>query len=208
VGAKALVRCKVCGYVMEADKLGDVCPACGVSRKVFEPYEDRVEPWRRFYLTLDLHPVIVHAPQALTFLLLPLSLLLWRGPEAWRSALDGAVTVMCLLLPPTALGAFASGLVDGRIRYRKWQTPLLVRKIVLGVVFMALTCAMLALALPAASRPARLPWFFAANVAAFAVCTWLGIIGSKLLQGVFMKPAPRPAAKPSAAAGAPPAAAA
>jgi hypothetical protein len=29
---KELVRCRPCGFVIEADKLGEVCPACGLPR--------------------------------------------------------------------------------------------------------------------------------------------------------------------------------
>ena len=36
----ALVRCRACGFIMEEEKLGDVCPACGIPRKAFEPYKE------------------------------------------------------------------------------------------------------------------------------------------------------------------------
>jgi rubredoxin len=48
---KELVRCRPCGFVMDADKLGDVCPACGLPRKVFEPYRERVS-LNRLFLSL------------------------------------------------------------------------------------------------------------------------------------------------------------
>ena len=51
---KELVRCRPCGYVMEKDKLGDVCPACGLPHKVFEPYREKVSLNRLFVLNLDL----------------------------------------------------------------------------------------------------------------------------------------------------------
>jgi rubredoxin len=57
---KELIRCKACGYVMEADKLKDVCPACGMSSRVFEPYRERVALNRLFILSLDLHPIAIH----------------------------------------------------------------------------------------------------------------------------------------------------
>ena len=62
---KELVRCRPCGFVMEADKLGDVCPACGLPRKVFEPYRERVSRNRLILLNLDLHPIAIHLSQAL-----------------------------------------------------------------------------------------------------------------------------------------------
>ena len=62
---KELVHCRPCGFVMEADKLGDVCPACGLPRKVFEPYREKVSLNRLFVLNLDLHPIAIHLSQAL-----------------------------------------------------------------------------------------------------------------------------------------------
>jgi len=51
--------------VIEADKLGDVCPACGMPRKVFEPYRERVSRNRLKLLNFDLHPIAIHLSQAL-----------------------------------------------------------------------------------------------------------------------------------------------
>ena len=39
-----LIRCKACGYVTREGKIKDVCPACGVPAKMFEPYTD---PYRK-----------------------------------------------------------------------------------------------------------------------------------------------------------------
>ena len=50
---------------MEAGKLGDVCPACGLPRKVFEPYRERVSINRLRLLNLDLHPIVIHLSQAM-----------------------------------------------------------------------------------------------------------------------------------------------
>ena len=58
-----LVRCRPCGYVMKASDLGDVCPACGLPRNVFEPYREKVSPNRLFLLSLDIHPIAIHMSQ-------------------------------------------------------------------------------------------------------------------------------------------------
>ena len=34
-----LFICKPCGYVMKESELEDVCPACGLPKKVFEQYK-------------------------------------------------------------------------------------------------------------------------------------------------------------------------
>ena len=77
-----LVKCKSCGYVMEAGKLHDSCPACGVPAKMFEPFTDPVSSKRRSILALHIHPVLVHFPQAFAFFLFALSAasLALKGP--------------------------------------------------------------------------------------------------------------------------------
>ena len=60
----AQLKCKACGYIIDEKKLGDVCPACGVPRKAFEPWTDDMSPRRRTLLTLNLHPIALHFPQA------------------------------------------------------------------------------------------------------------------------------------------------
>jgi hypothetical protein len=66
---KELVRCKPCGYVMEAGKLKDVCPACGMPAKAFEPYRERVAINRLFVLSLDLHPIVIHMSQTFVIMI-------------------------------------------------------------------------------------------------------------------------------------------
>jgi hypothetical protein len=198
-----LVRCKMCGYVMAEGALKDVCPACGVSRKLFEPFVDPVEPARRRFLALDLHPVVVHAPQALTFLPLLLELARPFLPAAWLDYDDKTVVVMALMLPVTAAGAFATGLIDAQVRFRRFRTPMLRQKMVVGVAFFVLALAMAWLALHpgcCGAGASRLP-LLAVNILAFACCSWLGIIGAKLVPAVFIKVGP--VRKPDPAAGSP-----
>jgi hypothetical protein len=187
---KRLVRCKLCGYVMTEDALQDVCPACGVARRLFEPYEDPVEPARRKFLALDIHPVVVHAPQALTFLMLLLLAARPFLPAAWLDHVVKTITVMALLLPPTAAGAFFTGLLDGSVRFGKLKTPLLRQKIVLGAAFFALTLGMLALVLAPGFPGGDLAHpriLLLLNVLAFVCCSWLGVLGVKLLSAIFAK---------------------
>ncbi len=61
-----LLRCKSCGYVAEAGKVGEVCPACGVPRKMMKSWKDPVSPRRRLVLWLDLHPIVDHLTVSFT----------------------------------------------------------------------------------------------------------------------------------------------
>lgn len=205
---KAKVRCKLCGYVMEEAALKDVCPACGVARKLFEPFEDPLEPQRRRIIELDLHPIFAHAPQALTFLVLLLVPLTRVLPSTCLAPLQGAVMVMALILPLTLVGTFLTGLLDGRNRFRKLGTPLLVRKMVLGGGFLAVAVAQAWVA-------TFMDWsaggaFLILNVLdglGFVCSMVLGTIGASLMGCVFVKlgppKKPAPAAPVAPAAGAP-----
>jgi len=66
---KELVRCRPCGFVIEADKFGDVCPACGMPRKAFEPYREKVALNRLTILSFDLHPITIHLSQTFVVLI-------------------------------------------------------------------------------------------------------------------------------------------
>lgn len=200
---KKLVRCKLCGYVMEEGDLKDVCPACGVARKMFEPYVDPVEPERRRLLALDIHPVVVHAPQALTFLLMLVLFAKPFLPEALvKQYVSPGIVDMATLLPFTVLGAILTGILDGKTRFRKVGTPLLRLKMIIGAVYLLVTIAMMWLA---DAPPADAKWVYPAltalSVIAMAACSWLGMIGARLLPAVFVKLAP--AKKPAAPAPAP-----
>jgi hypothetical protein len=141
------VRCRACGYIMAEEKLGDICPACGIPSKAFEPYTETVSKTRLTVLALNLHPIAVHFPQAFA-VVIPLFIL--AGVAAEPSAglqLLAAARVLSVLLPFTVLGAFACGLVDGRTRFKTFVTPVLVRKMIAGSVLLLLSIAVGAIAL-------------------------------------------------------------
>ena len=131
-----MMRCKACGLIISGSKIKDVCPACGLPRTVFEEYEERISPGRKFLLSLDLHPMVVHFPQALAVVgvLFLVGGLLLAAPLA--TDLLSSARLLLILLPFSVLGAVAAGVLDGRTRFRRLRTPMLVRKmIVSGVLF-------------------------------------------------------------------------
>lgn len=198
---KDMVRCKACGYIMDKDALVDVCPACGVKKEMFEPWEDKVGVLRRFILEKHLHPVIVHAPQALTFLLLILSAAFpLFGADLQKSYLWPAIVVMTWLLPISIVATILSGFFDAMVRYRKVATPALVQKQVLGYLLLAASVVMTILA-ATANFTTLTVWlgYVASNVVAMGASALLGIKGAKLTHAampgdkIFMKK--KPAAK-------------
>lgn len=140
------VKCKACGYITTKDKLKDVCPACGVPAKMFEPYTHTVSLKRRRILDLHTHPVLVHFPQAFALTLCGLSFLVFFIDGKAREAIFSTLLVLSLLLPLTVIFAVITGVLDGKIRFRKVTTPLLKKKIALSIIFFLAALAMAAMA--------------------------------------------------------------
>jgi hypothetical protein len=131
---KELVRCRPCGFVMEADKLGDVCPACGLPRKVFEPYREKVSINRLFVLNLDLHPIAIHLSQALVIAIPILALLINLFDNFYPEILKAVLIFSIAVFPFTLVLSFLTGVVDGLTRFKTLKTPLLNVKFIAGIV--------------------------------------------------------------------------
>ena len=136
---KELVRCRPCGFVMEADKLGDVCPACGLPRKVFEPYREKVSRNRLMLLNLDLHPIAIHLSQTLV-IAIPFFVILknfFSGfqPEIVKNVLSFSTFVF----PFTLALAITTGVIDGLTRFKTLATPLLRVKIIFSFIILTLS---------------------------------------------------------------------
>jgi uncharacterized membrane protein len=183
---KELVRCKSCGFIMEKGKLRGKCPACGVPDKLFEPYSEKIAPGRKLILSLDMHPILVHFPQAFTTAVLALSLFAMVVQGRTRELIVGADAVLGAVLPFTVLLAFCAGLLDGAIRFRRVTTPLLIRKIVFGSLFFVFSCGILAavLALPF-NASSTLVSLAGLSSAALGCGVYLGMMGVSLLNSKF-----------------------
>lgn len=120
---------------MEAGKY-DTCPACGVPSKVFEPYKDRVSHKRRQLLDLDLHPIAVHFPQTIAVFILQFMLINIVFPHFKSSEILSFTTFLSVLLPLSVFGAFVSGVIDAKIRFKKLTPSALRKKIYLGSVML------------------------------------------------------------------------
>jgi rubredoxin len=136
---KELVRCRPCGYVMEADMLGDVCPACGLPRKVFEPYRERVSLNRLKLLNLDLHPIVIHLSQALVIAIPLLTLLLNLFPEFNPEIVKSVLIFSVFVFPFTLVMAIITGIIDGLTRFKTLATPLLRVKIIFSIIILSLS---------------------------------------------------------------------
>ncbi len=179
-----MVRCKSCGYVIKKSGLKTKCPACGVPRKLFEPYTDPLSPRRRLLLTLDFHPILAHFPQAFTFSILVLCLFAksYNGP--WLDNIMACLKVICIALPLVVILTFAAGIFDGRIRFRRSTTPLLIRKMLFGGLFFFFSLALMFLS-HSPLFAAHLNMAIIAAAGAFVCSSILGWIGARLLNSAF-----------------------
>jgi hypothetical protein len=140
-----MMRCRSCGYVIAEGKLKDACPACGVPRKMLEPWADPVSARRRALLDMNLHPLVIHFTIAFTASAFALSLFSVVFPRFLAGLATNLLVVMTAVLPITVLAGWAAGVFDGKIRFRRVTTPLLARKMVMGAAVFLETLAAAAL---------------------------------------------------------------
>lgn len=183
---KKLMKCKACGFIMEEEKVGDVCPACGVPGKMFEPYADKISEQRKKILDRHIHPIMVHAPQAFAFFLLFFSMVVLLINQPVRTDLLVAIRIMAFCLPFTLVGAFFSGLLDGKTRFHRTTTPILKRKIIFGLVFFALSILLMIVsqAGPITSMKVDIS-IMLLSTGCFVCSIFLGLLGSSLLEAKF-----------------------
>jgi rubredoxin len=178
---KELVRCKACGYVMEAGKLKDVCPACGMSNKVFEPYRERVALNRLFVLSLDLHPITIHLSQTFV-ILIPLMLIARNMFPDFYNGIFSQVLIFCIYaFPLTLMAAAATGIIDGLFRFKSLKPPLLKEK--LGFSISLVLSSLCVFIIDKKGGNDLLTFMFSITCLYFAVR--LGLLGKKLLNVIL-----------------------
>jgi len=171
---------------MEAGKLKDKCPACNVPAKMFEEYTPNISEKRAAILDLDIHPVIVHAPQALAFLSLVFVAIFAFASGELRTGLFWTLKVLSFCLPIVVLAAIASGILDGLTRFRKLKAIILKQKITLGIVFFVFASCMFVLSFFFDLNAALVLGLFAgANGICFIASSFLGLLGSSITNARF-----------------------
>lgn len=140
---KEILVCKACGYKIKAEKLKDVCPACGVNKKFFEPFKDNISKKRRYLIELKAHPILVHFPVAVSILLFIILLINIFAGGKISLALSQTAVVLSIVLPFFVIGGTVSGIIDGMVRFKKLKRPLLLTKIYLSICFFALSLAII-----------------------------------------------------------------
>ena len=178
---KELVRCRPCGYVMEADKLGDVCPACGLPRKVFEPYRERVSRNRLMLLDFDLHPIVIHLSQALVIAIPVLAVMLNLFPQFNPEIVKSVLIFSVFIFPFTLVMAIITGVIDGLTRFKTLSTPLLRVKIIFSFIILGLSVALFIIA----PRENFYIWTIILSLLSLATGIRLGLWGKKLINVIL-----------------------
>ena len=109
---------------------------------MFEPYTDPVSEKRRMIIGLHIHPVMVHFPQAFALLFFFWQFYLLLLHPAIKDALFVSIQVISFFLPFFIILSFLTGLLDGKIRFRKLTTPFLKKKIIIGLIFFIISIAL------------------------------------------------------------------
>ena len=175
------MRCKPCGYISRKDALRRVCPACGAPLTAFEPYEDRVSAARRSILNLDLHPILVHAPQTFATLLPGLVMVAMLFPGFYANELNAVVCFTSLILPLSVVGAIVSGLIDGKVKFKRLGVPLVMLKMVAGACLLLLSIVNAAIVLVGGFQASVRPFVLVLGAASFLCAVLLGHTGKKLI---------------------------
>jgi hypothetical protein len=178
---KELVRCRPCGFVMDADKLGDVCPACGMPRKVFEPYRERVSRNRLVLLNLDLHPIAIHLSQALVIAIPLLAVITNLVKQFQPEILKDVLSFSVFVFPFTLVLAIITGVIDGLTRFKTLATPILRVKIIFSLIILSLSIALFFVA------PVKELYFLTIilSILALGAGFQLGLWGKKLINVIL-----------------------
>ncbi len=182
---ETLKRCKVCGLVIAEAKIRDICPACGVPKTAFEDYTEKVSAKRKRFLDIHLHPIMVHFPQAIVVFLPALLIGNEIIPWPFNYSFLSTAKLLSLILPLSAAAAAATGILDGKLRFKKLSTPYLRKKMLFGGMMILISLGMAAITLVNGITGQGLYLFIALNIACLVCQYFLGKIGVQLMFSVM-----------------------
>ncbi|MDP4088959.1 MAG: rubredoxin-type Fe(Cys)4 protein [Bacillota bacterium] len=183
---KKLVICKVCGFIMEEKELKDVCPACGVPKTAFVEYKSKVSEKRSAILDLHFHPITVHFPEAIAVFLVGFTVLSFIFGGGFGADLMTTNLILAYFFPVTVVIASATGVYDGKVRFKKLTPPWLKIKIFLGTALFVVSLIVLCLFLGTdyTSSGGRLLIFLFSTIG-LGLSVALGKMGGRLIHAVM-----------------------
>jgi rubredoxin len=174
-----LLRCKVCGYIIKESKLGDKCPACGVPKTAFEPYKEKIAEKRKRILDLEIHPILTHFAVGFSVFSFILTALTMAFPTFYRTQILYSIGILNVSLPIFVDLTLMAGILDGKIRFKRYITIQHVKKMIIGSVFLALAITIGVISFFLAIETILIPLLIISFFC--VVCAMLlGLIGMKL----------------------------
>lgn len=178
-----IFRCRVCGFLSEKDNPPEVCPACGMKGKIFEEYDSPISEKRRKALELHAHQAIIHFPLALVFGIFSISFLLMIDAFDQQSVFKVMLRLMILILPFTAVISVVTGMYDGKLRFKRINTPYLKKKLVLSSFFIVISISLLIIQYSLdLYHSSYIPIVLICSIVLSGIGVILGFIGGKLLE--------------------------
>lgn len=177
-----LYKCKVCGFVLKSKTLPELCPACGFKGKIFEEFEPTVSAKRRKALELHAHSALVHFPIAVITYIFFINFFILTKIIPWHSVFAASLKAMVWLLPFVTLFGMLSGLYDGKLRFKKINTPLLKKKILLSILLILISISLFVLQyVLELDQSAYNLLILAFSIVLLGIVTILGLLGGTLL---------------------------
>ena len=105
--------------------------------------------------------------------------------EPLKNELAATIRVLAFCLPFTLIGAFLSGMLDGKTRFRRYTTPILKRKIFIGGVFLVLSLLLLAATQVGPQSVAADVTVLLLSAGCLVCSMFLGLLGASLLEAKF-----------------------
>ena len=147
---------------------------------------ERMSPFRKRILRLDLHPILVHFTQAFTATIPVLCLAALVGLPRIQAHLQSTILVLGFALPFVVIVSFLAGLLDGKIRFRRVTTPILRRKILFGLMLFLFACAILVVVLVRQPMDTTaIVNILALSLPAVGCSSYLGLLGVRLVNAAF-----------------------
>ena len=179
--ATQFLKCSACGFIIKKPQLGEVCPACGAKRAAFKEFEPKISEKRRKLLDLHIHPIMTHFSNGLSTLIFLLVLGTLVLPNFYRIRILDTIFILSLLLPPFVILTMLAGMLDGKTRFKQVTTPHLVKKLIFGSIFVALSFILALVALLSGISEAELWIVLFLSLSCILCGGFLAKIGGSLL---------------------------
>lgn len=136
VKLKSYLKCNICGYIGEKNRIKDVCPACGAPVTSLESYAYGISEKRSRRLNMHLHPILVHFPICLTVFSFVFIVLAFLSSGPIRNQLIVVEKFVSIILPFFIIATMGAGIFDAKTRILRSVSRIRKQKIQLSSYFL------------------------------------------------------------------------